>query len=167
MEKHERPKLNLKITPWEWIFNLITLLFFVGSVIYLIMIWPSLPNEVPAHYNAAGEVDRWGEKWEMSILSIVGAGLWTGITILEKYPHLYNYLNLTKDNVRSQYLNARQMLNVIKNIITLFLAYITWKAVQVALGYDESLGSWFMLVFLLFLFVPMGYFIIRSLRLSK
>ncbi|AZV40910.1 hypothetical protein BAOM_0199 [Peribacillus asahii] len=33
----------------------------------------TLPEEVLAHYNALGEVDRWGSKWELLILPGVGA----------------------------------------------------------------------------------------------
>src|SRR5690625_7494445 len=77
-------------------------------MVYLLFVWQSLPSEVPAHYNALGEVDRWGSKWEMLILPIIATVLWIGMTILEKYPHVYNYINLTEDNVRNQYLNVRR-----------------------------------------------------------
>ncbi|MFB5285398.1 DUF1648 domain-containing protein [Peribacillus sp. Hz7] len=38
---------------------------YLGSLIFLIIIWGTLPEEVPAHYNALGEVGRWGSKWEL------------------------------------------------------------------------------------------------------
>lgn len=163
----ERPKLNLKKTPLELTLNGVTLVLFMCSIIYLLSVWSTLPDESPAHYDALGEVDRWGSRWEMLITPIIGMLLWAGMTVLEKYPHLYNYINLTKDNVRGQYLNARLMLNVIKNIMTLVFAYINWKDVQIALGYHHSLGPWFMPGFFILLFVPIGYFIIRSFRISK
>lgn len=166
MDMLERPKLKLKMTLFEKVLNGITIILFLGSLLYLFINWAALPAEVPAHYNAIGEVDRWGSKWEMIIIPIIGVAMWTGITILEKYPHVYNYINLTKDNVEVQYLNARLMLNVIKNSITAVFSYIIWKDIQVSLGYHESLGTWFLPAFIIILFVPMGYFIIRSLRLS-
>src|SRR5699024_4530676 len=143
------------------------LILFIISVSYLLSVWKALPSEVPAHYNALGEVDRWGSKWEMIILPIIAIIIWIGMTVLEKYPHVYTYIYLTKDNIRGQYLNARLMLNVIKNITTLIFAYINWKDAQIALGYHHSLGPWFMPSFFILLFVPMGYFIIRSFRIKK
>src|SRR5699024_8838719 len=113
-----RPKLKIKITPFEIIFNGITIILFLSSLIYLLYVWADLPAKVPAHYNSLGEVDRWGSKWEMTILPIISAILWIGMTILEKYPHVYNYMRLTEENTRAQYLNARLMLHVIKNITT-------------------------------------------------
>lgn len=163
----QRPKLNLKITPLELVLNGVTLVLLIGSVIYLLYVYQTLPSQVPAHYNALGEVDRWGDKWEMLILPIIAIMLWVGMTILEKYPHVYNYINLTKENVRNQYLNARLMINILKNIITLVFVYLTWKDVQIALDNDHSLGAWFMPVFLTVILVPLIYFIIRSFQIKK
>lgn len=167
MDEHYRPKLELKITPLELILNSIGMIIFIGSLIYLISVWTTLPGEVPAHYNGVGEVDRWGSKWEMIILPITGGIMWIGMTVLERYPHVYNYTNITKENVRVQYLNGRMMINVLKNLIVVIFAYLTWKDVQIALGHQDSLGVWFLPVFLVLIFGSMGYFIVKSFRLSK
>lgn len=163
----KRPKLNFKITPLEFILNVFTLTAFIGSIIYLIVVWGALPAEVPAHYNSLGEIDHWGSKWELIILPIISVLLWTGLTILEKYPHLYNYIKLTKDNVRGQYLNGRLMVNVIKNATILIFVYLDWESIQIALGNTNSLSSWFTPIFFILLFVPIIYFIIRSFRIKK
>ena len=162
-----RPNLNLKITPLEIFLNVITLAAFVGTIVYLISSWTIIPSEIPAHYNAVGEVDRWGGKGEMLILPIIAFLMWIGMTVLEKFPHVYNYINLTKDNARAQYLNGRLLVNVLKNEILLLFSYLTWKNVQVAIGEHDSLGVWFLPVFLLIIFGSMAYFIVKSLRLSK
>ena len=163
----DRPKLTLKITLLELILNSATLVIFIGSLIYLILVWTTLPGEVPAHYNGVGEVDRWGSKWEMLILPIIGGILWIGMTILERYPHVYNYINLTRENVRAQYLNGRMMINVLKNSIVIVFSYLTWKDIQIAFGHEDSLGVWFLPIFLVFIFGLTGYFIFKSFRLSR
>lgn len=166
MELKERPKLNIPKTKFEIYFNSMTIVILTLSVVYLISVWPMLPAEVPAHYNAAGVVDRWGSKWEMIIMPIIALIMWISMTVLERYPHVYNYPKLTKNNVRAQYKNARIMLNVLKNIIVLLFVYITWNGIQVALGNNESLGIWFMPFFFIVVFGPMTFFIVRSLRLK-
>ena len=88
-----RPRLNLKITPLEIFLNVITLAVFAGLIVYLISIWTIIPSEIPAHYNAAGEVDRWGGKGEILILPITALLMWIGMTVLEKFPHVHNYRN--------------------------------------------------------------------------
>ena len=68
-----RPKINIPKTKSEWIWDTIGFLFYLGSILLLIFVWNKLPSEVPAHYNALGEVDRWGSKWELLILPSIGA----------------------------------------------------------------------------------------------
>lgn len=167
MNEQYRPKLKLKIRPLELILNSVGMIIFTGSLVYLITVWTILPGEVPAHYNGFGEVDRWGSKWEMLILPVISLMMWIGMTILERYPHVYNYKNVTKENVRAQYLNGRMMINVLKNLIVVIFVYLTWKDVKIALGQQDSLGVWFLPVFLILIFGATGYFIAKSLRLSK
>lgn len=167
MDEHYRPKLKLKITRLELILNGIGMTALIGSLIYLLTVWPTLPGEVPAHYNGVGEVDRWGSKWEMITLPMVGLLMLIGMTILERYPHLYNYTNVTKENVRAQYLNGRMMVNVLKNVMVGIFAYLNWKNVKIALGYQDSLGLWFLPIFLVLCFGSIAYFIVKSFRLSK
>lgn len=167
MEMNNRPKLNLKITPLEVFLNSIAVVIFIGCVVYLISAWTTLPSEVPAHYNGIGEVDRWGSKGEMIILPVIGLIMWIGMTILERYPHVYNYPKITKENAQEQYLNARLLVNVLKNEIVIIFSYLTWKNIQIAIGNHDSLGVWFMPIFLLLIFGSTGYFFVRTFRLSK
>src|SRR5699024_4176140 len=98
-------------------------------------------------------------------IPVIAVAMWISMTVLEKYPHVYNYSNLTKENVKAQYINARTMLNVIKNTITILFAYITWKDIQVSLGRAETIGVWFIPFFFIVILGPMIFFIIRSSRL--
>ena len=38
-------------------------LMFLPLIITLVVL-PFLPEQIPAHYNFAGEIDRWGSKYE-------------------------------------------------------------------------------------------------------
>ena len=48
-------------------FILSTLLCF-GPMIYGLIMWEKLPEQMPIHFNAAGNVDRWGGRWVNVIL---------------------------------------------------------------------------------------------------
>lgn len=43
----------------------------IGTLMYLIIGWSSFPDQIPAHYNAAGEIDRYGSKWEIVFIEAV------------------------------------------------------------------------------------------------
>ncbi|MBE3569561.1 MAG: DUF1648 domain-containing protein [Bacillales bacterium] len=167
MEIRKRPALKLKKKPVENVLNIISLLVYIGSVIHLFMHWSSLPNRVPIHYNLVGEVDKWGSKEDIFFLPITGAILWIGLTILEKFPHIYNYtVTLTEENIEQQYKNGRTMINVVKNEIFIYMAYCNWKDVNVAYGHHVLLDNRDSLIFLIILFGSMAFFIIKSFRLQ-
>ena len=46
------------------------ILMFLPLIITLVVL-PFLPEQIPAHYNFAGEIDRWGSKYESLIFPFV------------------------------------------------------------------------------------------------
>lgn len=165
MKTYDRPKLDIPKTLFERMMDGAVIASFVWIVAYLVSVWGVLPAEVPAHFNGAGEVDRWGSKWTLVMLPIIAGLLWIGMTILEKYPHTHNYMvELHERNIEFQYRNSRMMLNVLKNLIGLVFVYLSYMFAQVALGEEDSLGIGFLPVFLVLMFAPMIIFMIRSFR---
>ncbi|MCM3086494.1 DUF1648 domain-containing protein [Bhargavaea ginsengi] len=165
MKTYNRPKLDIPKTALERILDWAAILVFVSGTGYLIWIWGDLPAEVPAHFNGAGEVDRWESKWTLVMLPIIASLLWIGMTILEKFPEKHNYMaELNEHNIEFQYRNSRMMLNVLKNIVVFVFIYISYQMVQVALGGEDSIGMMFLPIFLVLMFAPMIVFMIRSLR---
>ncbi|WP_269078924.1 DUF1648 domain-containing protein [Planococcus halocryophilus] len=126
--------------------------------------WDSLPEKVPVHYNEMGNVNRLGNKEELFLLPLLGTILWVVLTILEKYPHLYNYLNLTNDNRVTQYKNGKLMVNVLKNELVLLFSFLILQSVRVATGAAEGLGAAFGTIFLTVIFGNILFFLIRILR---
>jgi hypothetical protein len=119
------------------------------------------------HYDFFGEVDKWGSKGIIFSHPIIGAVLWISLTILEKFPHVYNYIiNLTEENIEQQYKNGRIMVNVVKNEILIYISYSIWKDVKIAYGHDIAFGTWDLLLSLIILFGSIGFFIVRSFRLK-
>src|SRR5699024_9290988 len=86
-----RKKIHIGKTKSEVIFNGIGYVFFIGSIILLAIIWDHIPTEVPAHYNAAGVVDRWGSNWELIILPSTSFFILIFLSIFEKFPEWHNY----------------------------------------------------------------------------
>jgi uncharacterized membrane protein len=161
----KQPKIHIPKAKLENIFDVIGITLYILSIIYLISQFGALPDRVPGHFNGAGEVDRWGSKMELIILPLVGGGLWLLFTVLEKYPHQLNYLNLKEDNVEAQYKNGRLMLNVLKNEIVVFFSLITYGMVQIAQGEMEGLGGAFLPVFLGVILGSTFVFMIRMVKM--
>lgn len=164
---NHRPKLKLKATRMQVALNVCAWLIFGGSIVYLIVKWGSLPDKVPMHFNGAGEVDRWGGKGGLLVLPVIGAALWFGCAVLEKFPHLHNYMNLNERNAERQYRHSQWTLNVIKNEMIVVFALLIVEQVQVAAGRSESLGVWFLPVFLAVIFGTLAISVVKSFRFKN
>lgn len=141
----DRPKLQLPKTKIEWVFDCIGISLYLAALVYLLVSWGSLPEQVPGHYNIAGEVDRWGSKYEILTLPIVGAFVGVTTFFIEKKPHIHNYpARLNEANARAFYLNSRQLMNAVKNSCLVLFAVLTVQTVRIALGDAQSIGGWFM-----------------------
>lgn len=161
---HNKPVLELPKSLFEKTLDIITAILYVAGIIYTIFIWNQLPDQVPAHYNGAGEVDRWGSKWLIIILPFIAALLAVGMSFLEKHPEWHNYMKLNENNIEYQYKNSRLMMNVMKNECVLLFTFLTYNSAQVALGHSDSLGNAFIPIFLIVFFGTMAFFFIRSLK---
>jgi len=150
-----RPILNIPKTKSEKMWDYIGAIIFVSSIIYIMLMWGKLPEEIPGHFNGKGEVDRWGSKIELIILPLIGMFLWIIMGLLEKAPHMHNYpARLNERNVASFYLNSRKMLNEVKNFCVILFACISFQMVRIGLGETTSLGWWFLPIIIIGITVP-------------
>ena len=162
-----RPILKLPKTRIEKTFDGIGILLFVGAILYVVMNWGNIPDDVPAHFNEAGEVDRWGSKFEFIILPIIGLFLFVLMSLLEKAPHMHNYPSrINESNVEQFYLHSRKLLNVIKNICLMMFAYLIVQIGRVALGKIETLGIGFVPVILIILFGAIGIGLFKQSKIK-
>ncbi|NMD70099.1 DUF1648 domain-containing protein [Bacillus sp. DNRA2] len=161
-----RPKLDIPVTPLQKLSTIISLLLLVGNIVYIIIEWPDLPEKFPGHFNAAGEVDRWGSKTEVWILPIMGIVLWLPLTILEKYPHIYNYINFTEQNAENQYKYARSLLSFLKFFLACSFCYLSVQSIQIAKGSEFGLGVWELPIFFGVIFSSIVIYLIKVIRLK-
>jgi uncharacterized membrane protein len=163
----QRPNKDIPKTTSERLGDMLGYTFFLSSVLLSIFVWPTLPDQVPAHYNAFGEVTRWGSKAELIPLPLIGSILLLVMQGLEKYPELHNYpKRLNEANATSFYLQSRQMLNQIKNVCLMALAFIMVTSVATTLGWWHGLGGWFLPVLLIGVFLPIVIGLIRRRRIA-
>ncbi|POZ54793.1 hypothetical protein LYSIN_03653 [Lysinibacillus sphaericus] len=159
-----RPILKLPKTKYEKSLDVIGCGLFTVSILFIIFQWGNLPEEIPAHFNAKGEVDRWGSKIELFILPGIGIFMWIFLGLLEKAPHMHNYpTRLDEHNVEAFYLNSRKLCNEVKNFCLILFAIISCEIVLVALGKIEGLGWWF----LPFVLIGTGIPIIKGIMASS
>lgn len=149
--------MKLKKTAWDWITEALSLALVFGTILYLIVMWKSIPDTIPAHYNAAGEVNRWGGKSELLMLPIIGGMLYFFITLIQQYPQAWNTgVTVTEENRERVYRILRNLIGTTKLMMLLVFSSLT---VLSSLGL--ALPIWYLGVFLVLLFGSITFFIIQ------
>ena len=165
--KNKRPKLNISKSNLERILGIISVLGVFISWIYLIVSWTGLPNKIPTHFDFSGRVDSWGGKGSLLIAPIFMSVLYIILTITSKFPESFNYMvNITEENARKQYQNARTLMAWVRTEITVMFLYLEWQSIQVAVSKSTGLGIWFLPVFLIIVFGTLGVYIRRMVQLE-
>ncbi|HQQ40874.1 MAG TPA: DUF1648 domain-containing protein [Clostridia bacterium] len=149
--------MKLKKTAWDWITETLSLALVLGTILYLILMWKAIPDTIPAHYNAAGEVNRWGGKSELLMLPIIGGILYFFITLIQQYPQAWNTgVTVTEENRERVYRILRNLIGTTKLMMLLVFSSLT---VLSSLGL--ALPIWYLGVFLVLLFGSITFFIIQ------
>lgn len=167
MHAWKRPKVNIPKTKGEWVWDVLGYTAYIGSIILLIIVWSQLPEKIPAHFNGAGEVDRWGSKGELLILPMVGAFTALMLQVFEKYPEWHNYpKRFNETNAEKFYLHSRKLLNQVKNICFILFGLLLFESISIALEWREGFGVWFLPSILIAVFFPMGLGIYKQRRIK-
>jgi len=161
----ERPKLKLELTKIDKTVEITGWILICAVWTLVINTYKILPDIIPTHYNGAGLADGFGDKSMIFTLPLVATVLFVGLTILNKFPHIFNYLgDITKDNALRQYTNATRLIRYLKVIIVVIFGLISYQTINHANGQTEGLGLWFLPLTLGLIFIPTIYFLIIQLN---
>ncbi len=159
----ERPRIKIELTVVDKIIELISWVLLIGIWILTITNYQNLPETIPIHFDSKGVADGFGNKSMLFHLPIVATVIFIGLTILNKLPNTFNYLQeITIENAFKQYRIATRMMRVLKLIIVLIFGLISYQVIKHAAGEIEGLSSWFLPFVLISIFVPTIYFMIKS-----
>jgi len=162
-----RPKIKLPKTRSEWVWDIIGLFVYFASIFFLIFVWNLLPDKVPGHYNALGEVDRWGSKAELFILPGVGLFILILMTVFERFPETHNYpKRFNESNAKQFYLHSRKIINQLKNICLIIFSLLLFESVSIALGWWDGLGLWLLPIILISTFIPIIMGMVKQKRIK-
>lgn len=162
--KH-RPKIKLSLTLADKIIEAIGWIGILGIWILTLQNYMGLPDQIPIHYNFSGEADRFGNKAYILLLPIVATILFVAMTLLNRYPHIFNYpATITPHNAVRQYTIATRMLRFLKISIVLIFGLIVYEVIKYVEGDVEGLGTWSLPLILVLVLAPVVYFIVLGAR---
>ena len=164
----ERPKITLIPTHADKLVDLLGWIVLLAIWGWTFTHFSTLPNIIPTHFNASGEADGFGSKASIIGLPIIATLLFFGLTVLNRYPHIFNYpCPVTQDNALRLYTLATRMLRYLKLVLLLVFGGIEFMTIQNATGKAAGLGVWFLPLTLVLVFLPLIYFVVKSVQTNK
>ena len=111
------------------IMNIIGVLALLGSTLFVIIMWSQIPDQIPTHYNFAGEADGYGGKGSLIFMMVLAWFMFILITILMRFPNTWNMpVKVTAENKSRLYSITRAMLEVVKMLTSLLFAVMLINA---------------------------------------
>ena len=158
----KRPIIKLELSITDKIFEVLGWVAVLMTWVLIITNYFKLPDIIPMHYNYAGQADGFGNKETILILPIVATILFIGMTMLNKYPHLFNYpKEITENNALKQYTIATRLIRCLKFAIVLIFGFIVFVSIRDASGLSSGLSALFLPLTIGLITVPLVYFITK------
>ena len=94
---------------------------------------------------ASGRPDNYGNKLTLFLLPVIGSIVYAGLTYLNKYPWVFNYMvQITEENTEQQYIFATRILRIVKCSIMLAFSIVALYTYWAALDKTDIPGWWFL-----------------------
>jgi len=160
-----RPRPTARRSPSEWTLDGLALGGVLLNCLIITVGWLSLPASVPSHFGFSGTPTTWSGRAVLWLLPSVSLLIFTGLTVLGRYPHVFNYpWPITTKNADRQYRLARLLLGWVKLEVVWLFAYITAGLVEVAKGRASGLGAWLAPVVTVVLLGTIGACLLKAYR---
>ena len=148
--KTSRPVLKIIPPKADSMLDLISLSGLLLIWVFTVIQFSKLPTRIPIHFNFKGEIDNYGNSVIIFLVPVIVSMVFTGLTILNRYPHLFKYPSeITADNALNEYTKATRLIRIIKLFIVGLFGLITLDIVQSAKVGSTQCPWWLIPVFIL------------------
>lgn len=135
----------------------------VAGVIYAVVTYVGLPQIVPVHFGPNGEPDDWSDKNQFLLAPIMLCMVTLFCLVIARFPRIHNVPKTpsTAERWQALYTCSRNMLLWTSIGVGLMLVFVTYST-----SHPEISGPW-MALLVLFILVPIVYYIPKMLKIAK
>jgi len=149
--------MKLRNSVFDIAVNIVCLLQLAGIVLYLLITWNSLPDQIPGHFGADGVVTRYDGRGALLVGPIFAWVLFGGIVLLERFPQVWNTgVTVTEKNKAKVYRTIKSLLATTKLIMVTAFVFIA-----IIQSLARNLPGWFLPVFIWLLVAALVFFVIQ------
>ena len=154
----DRPKITVPYEPLDIAIEIVNISLLLFLWLYPVMVYGELGDTIPTHLNAQGEADDFGSKSTIWILPAIGTGLFILMFVLNRYPHLHNYMvNITEENALSNYRISTRVLRIANLFCMILFGVIILEIIGIARNNPFGLlGTGFLIVTITLPLVGLG-----------
>ena len=155
------------LTPLQRVLDGLSILLCLATVVYLIAVYPSLPEQIPSHYDFDGNITSYNGKSMLIVLACLMVFLITlPMSLLSRVLSLSQITNspfrISKGQEGALAELTRTLLCALNLVMTAMFAYILYS--QSKSEIMSSAGIWLPMVLM---FALVGWYIFRTWKLSK
>lgn len=161
----KRPRIKIPLNAFDKVLEIAGWIG-VGAIWLLVKLsYEHLPDIIAIHYDATGTPDNFGGKGTLFTLPILATILYVGLTILNRFPHVFNYpTKITEENALMQYTSATKLIRWLKFAVVLLFSLIAYQTVRSSKGETDGLGACFLPFTLFLMFFPIAIYLVKSLK---
>ena len=127
--------------------EIIALIAAILPMLIILRAWDTLPDEIPCHFGITGRPDRWGGRWQAWVFPIVALGLYATFSVITG---TWEWVLGRQGEPR----RGTELLVLIKPMICLLIAYVSYATVRVARKEKEGLNPWIMFALVALVIAP-------------
>lgn len=148
-------------TRWQRIAGILAPALLAGTIIYILILWHTLPEQIPTHYNAAGEIDGYGGRGTLLLMPVIGLVMDLSIALVGRFPKSWN------TGARVTVLNRTRVYRLVRDLMAelrLAMALIFGGFGIYLSALPEHFGGWIIVLMALLVLAPLLRYFIRLPR---
>ncbi len=158
----QRPRIKLHLSKGDLLIEYLTLVILFLLWFSLIITYSTLPDVIPSHFNGSGDADGYSHKSSVIILPVVATIIYIGMTVINKYPHIYNYPGvITIENAERMYTTTTRVIRSLKLAVVVIFSLIGLLTYRAAFKEGAGLGSWFLPFVFIAVALPNAYYFLQ------
>ena len=145
-------------TRYQRLAGILAPLILLVSVAVILILWRKLPEEIPTHYNAAGEIDGTGGRGTLLLMPLIGLAGDLLLALVSRMPRSWN------TGVRVTVLNRARVYRLVRDLMAdlrLSMALIFGGFGLYMASLPEHFSAWFAVGLTLLVLIPMLRYFIR------
>jgi uncharacterized membrane protein len=155
--------MKLRHTKLQVVLEAICATLIIAMFVLPLVGWNTIPDKLPMHFNAAGEIDRMGNKDGLIVLPVVGVILYGLCTFVSFILRVWTIPSAKQDDRTFQvFRDLTGMIIFMKTELLVFFLIIT-----LSMMYVRPLPAIFTPGVYLIVFATLIYYIIRIVRHSR